>query len=225
MVRKNDLGEFEFRVLRSEALSSGDREIVSGLFEVAYRQANHAYLDRSLGRLRFLALATHRGRPAGFALADRRWLELPRCAEPQLVNLGGIACVASEFRRRGLFGHLEELAAAAGETGHPTRVLRCGRMAHPASFRGLSRNPSAVPRPGVTPSAWQQEVGLAIAEAYGSRVDPETFVCLGDGIPVGYPRMEIDATEEEWELFRHVDRDRGDSLLGIAWAPSSPDGW
>jgi hypothetical protein len=55
--------------------------------------------------------------------------------------------------------------------------------------------------------------------------DPLTFVCKGTGVPIGYPIMDIDATPEEWEMFRYVDRSRGDSLLGISWAPDAPDGW
>ncbi len=43
------------------------------------------------------------------------------------------------------------------------RRLGCGRMAHPASFRGMARSLSVVPKPGVRPTEWQQEVGQAVA--------------------------------------------------------------
>jgi len=104
--------------------------------------------------------------------------------------------------------------------------MTAGRMAHPASFRLMSRNPSAVPKAGVTPTPWQQEVGIAIAGAYGVEdFDPETFVCRGSGTPIGYPIMEVDVAPGEWEVFRPVNRDRGDSLLGIAWMGEPPAGW
>ena len=54
---------------------------------------------------------------------------------------------------------------------------------------------------------------------------PETFVCLGDGTPIGYPMMEFDVEPHEWELFEAVDRDRGDALLAIAWTPDAPLDW
>jgi hypothetical protein len=37
--------------------------------------------------------------------------------------------------------------------------------------------------------------------------------------------IDIDATPEEWEMFKSVDRAKGDSLLGIAWNPTPPEGW
>jgi hypothetical protein len=90
----------------------------------------------------------------------------------------------------------------------------------------MSRNPSAVPRRGHRPTRWQRAVGTAIAEAYGSPgFDPETFVVRGSGRPVGFPAIEIDATPEEWDLFAPVNRQAGDSLLGIAWNPDAPAGW
>jgi hypothetical protein len=99
-------------------------------------------------------------------------------------------------------------------------------MAHPAALRTIGRFPTAVPKAGVRPTAWQQEVGKAIAEAYGVHgFDPETFVCLGDGTPIGYPMMEFDVEPHEWDLFEAVDRDRGDALLAIAWVPEAPPDW
>lgn len=105
-------------------------------------------------------------------------------------------------------------------------ALNCGRMAHPASYRLMARSPSAVPKAGVEPTPWQQQVGMAIAAAYGVEdFDPTTFVCHGSGTPIGYPVIDIEAEPGEWVVFRPVDRDRGDSLLGIAWMGDPPDGW
>jgi hypothetical protein len=99
-------------------------------------------------------------------------------------------------------------------------------MAHPAALRSIARLPTVVPRTGHRLTRWQQEVGRAIAEAYGVHgFDPETFVCLGSGQPIGYPDIEFDVEPHEWEIFEPVDRDRGDALLAIAWAPDAPPGW
>ena len=46
-------------------------------------------------------------------------------------------------------------------------------------------------------------VGLAVADIYGSRLDPETFATIGDGTPIGYPRLDVDATPEDRDTPHH----------------------
>ena len=128
--------------------------------------------------------------------------------------------------------HLLYVTFAWDEAGNPAGVvsegrwLTCGRMAHPGAFRLMASNPTCLPRPGRTPTPWQQEVGQAVADIYGvENFDPETFVCVGSGKPIGYPVIELEAEEDEWEVFKPVDRDRGDALLGIAWTPTAPEDW
>lgn len=225
MVRQPSLSEFQFRVMPSSEAEAGDLAAIAELFKGAYRQANLAYLEKSLARLGYLALAYHEGQAAGFALGETRLMELPRLPD-QVVALAGICCIGMAFRRRGLFGRLEALALSAARAPRAERALSCGRMAHPASFRGMSRSPSVVPKPGVRPTKWQKEVGQAVAEAYGVYgFDPETFVCIGNGTPIGYPVIDIEAGPDEWQVFEAVDRDRGDSLLGISWGQNPPPGW
>jgi hypothetical protein len=220
-----DLSEFEFRVQDAGALSERERDELLGLFETNYRRANPAFLAKSLTQLRCVATATRGDVAVGFALAETRVMDLPRLPE-QVVSLAGIGCVAPEFRRRGVLGELERRAVTANPVPERPRRLICGRMAHPAALRIIGRLPTAVPRAGVRPTAWQQAVGKAIAEAYGAHgFDPETFVCLGDGTPIGYPMLEFDVEPHEWELFEAVDRGRGDALLAIAWAPDAPPDW
>ena len=225
--RDRGLDDFTFIAKEAAHLTEGEREIAHALFAVAYRDANAAYLDKSLSRLKHIAIAMQGETPAGFACGESRVMDLPRLPQ-QLVTLAGICCIDPRFRRRGLFGYLEVLALReslppdAGER----RILRCGRMAHPASMRTMQYGVGVVPRRGAAPTSWQREVGIAIAEAYGSAgFDSETFVVQGSGVPIGYPDIEIEATPEEWELFGPVNRDHGDSLLGLAWSPEPPEGW
>jgi hypothetical protein len=224
-VVKRDFSDFTFRTLPSAELSPADVDTIMALFEENYREANRAYLERSLTKLKYTTIAEQDGMPAAFALGEARVMDLMRLPR-QLVTLAGICCVSPQFRRRGLFGEVEARSIRASEPPFAERYLACGRMAHPASFRVMSRSPVVVPKAGNRPTAWQQAVGTAIAEAYGvSEFDPETFVCKGTGVPIGHPVMEVDATPEEWAMFRHVDRSRGDSLLGISWYPDAPEGW
>lgn len=221
----SDFSAFDFTVKETRALSEQERRELFRLFELNYRQANPAFLEKSLTTLRHAAMAFFGGVAVGFGLAETRVMDLPRLPA-QVVTLAGICCIAPEFRRRGLFGKLELLAMSAEAVPETPRRLACGRMAHPAAMRTISRFPKSVPRPGVRPTAWQQQVGRAIAEAYGVRdFDPETFVCIGSGTPTGYPRIEFDVEPHEWEIFEPVDRDRGDALLTIAWVPDPPQEW
>jgi len=184
VVTQRDFSEFEFRVLRTERLDSRDLEAVMRLFNAAYRQANPAYIEKSLSRLAYLAIARREGEPAGFALGEMRIMDLPRLPS-QVVSLAGICCIDLPFRRRGLFGVLEGMALGAAKVTSPSeRRLSCGRMAHPASFKGMSRSPSVVPRRGVRPTPWQREVGQEGQDGEGQDEDCQTLhdashaVCL-----------------------------------------------
>jgi hypothetical protein len=224
--RHRDLSDFTFETKTTDAITDADRAALFALFDGAYRDANHAYLEKSFGVLRYLTIATQDGKHAGFALGEMRVLDLPRLPQ-QPVAMAGICCIDAAFRRRGLFSALEARSlAAAGIAIESGRILRCGRVAHPASFRLMTLDPTHVPKPNVVPTSWQQEVGAAVAAAYRvAEFDPQTFVCRGAGVPIGYPVMDIESTPDEWIVFREVNRDRGDSLLGIAWGPNAPEGW
>lgn len=225
-VDRPGIDDIETRVVRTDTIGKDDLEVVHHLFDVSYHQANHAYLEKSFSRLRYIAIATVGGIPAGFAVADVVETDLPRMSGLQVVNLAGICCVAAEFRRMGLFRKLEGLAAGASDVSRAgRRTLVCGRMAHPASFRTISRSPAVIPKYGVPITDWQKEVGLRVAELYGVNLDPETMVVIGSGVPIGYPIIEQEVTEKEWLPFRAVNRDHGDSLLGITWSPDAPEGW
>jgi hypothetical protein len=217
---------FVFRTVPTDSLTAADRRLLSELFDASFRHANQAHLEKLLGQLRTVSVAVCDDKPAGFTLSDVRIMDLPRLPE-QVVMLGSLACVAPEFQRRGLMIELARRNFVESTPRWSQRALFCVRYGHPAAFRAIvARNVSGVPRPGVRPTAWQQEVGRAIADAYGEeRFDPETFICMGAGTPIGYPVIDFEVEPVDWEVFRHVDRERGDSLLGIAWMPGAPPGW
>jgi hypothetical protein len=224
MARAPDLAGMTIVTKPTADLSGDDRAMMSALFDIAYRDANQPYLEKSLPKLRFAALATQGETAAGFSLGDMRVMDLPRLPQ-QVVVLAGICCIDPRFRRRGLFGALQRAAVSGAGIVPRGRLLSAGRMAHPVSFRVM--NPATrIPRYGITPTAWQREVGQAIADVYGvPRFDAETFVCHGTGEPIGYPNIEMEVEPEEWRIFEQVDRDRGDSLLGLTWSPDAPEGW
>jgi hypothetical protein len=218
--------EFAFRTMPIDSLTTTDRQMLSELFDASFRDANQAHLDKLLGQLRTVSVALCGKKPAGFTMSDVRIMDLPRLPD-QVVMLGGLTCVVPEFHRRGLMMDLgsRNLIETTPQWGQ--RALICGRYVHPAVYkRVVSAREQGVPRPGVRPTAWQQEVGRAIADAYEVEdFDAETFVCRGSGRPIGDPIIDLQLEPEDWEAFRHVDDDRGDSLLGIMWMPDAPAGW
>ena len=216
-------GDLALGVEATATLGADDERRVVDLFAANYRDADVDYLRESMRALRLIALARDGAAIVGFSLADNRRLDLPRLPN-RVVRLAGLACVAPAYRRRRLMVALSSLTVRHDLGDDPGLV--CGRMAHPATFRLMERLPTAVPRIGVPLTDWQREIGAAIAAAYGTRAfDPATFVCRGRGRPIGYPRIEIEATPDEWAQFRHVDRARGDALLGFAWLSPPPPGW
>ena len=217
----------DLRVGRSAELDPPARQQIHDLFAATYDEPNHAYIDRSMEAMRFVARALDGDTLLGFALSDARHEPLPRFETPQLLLLAGIGCVRPEQRRSGLFSEIARRAAfASGEIERATgRYLACGRMAHPAGFRSMRRIPTVIPREGVVVSDWHLEVAAAVAACYGVTLKPGSLVVQGSGRPIGTPRIEIDVAPEEWVPFRDVDRSRGDSLLGLAWAPDPPPGW
>ena len=221
-----NLDDIDIRVIKTEALDNDDLRMVHQLFDLSYRQANHSYLERSFSKLRYIALAQIGKILAGFAVADTVKTHLPRLADPQIVSLAGICCVDPKYRRMGLFTKLEVSAAdGSGLLKTAKRLLMCGRMAHPVSYRTIGKYPSVIPKYGVSLSGWHKDMGLKVSELYGVTIDPETLHVIGDGSPCGYPNIDCEVTEQEWLLFKEVNRDRGDTLLGIIWVPDAPEGW
>jgi hypothetical protein len=220
------LDELDYRVVKTFDLSAAELDSVHKLFGLSYEKPNHAYLNKSLAQLSYVALAYRGKKIVCFAVGDVIESSVPGISGPQIIHMGGISCISPDFRRMGLFRNLQMLIA--DETGlikPDTRVITCGRMAHPASARIITSFPGAIPKNGVILSGWQKEVGVCLSGLYGATIDAETFVVKGDGTPIGYPKVDIVATDEEWELFEKVDRDRGDSLLFVAWYPHAPEGW
>ena len=215
---------FQFEVMPSAEVVPSTVERLLALFHSSYRVPNDDYLRRSLERLRFLATANAGQDLAGFAVGEMRIVDLPRLPG-QAVALAGICCVAERFRRLGLFRELERKAFAAAALTPRDRVLSCGRVAHPASFRTIAWNPTHVPRRRARPTVWQREVGAAVARIYGvEEFHEDTFVCVGSGKPM-LPIIDLDVEPEEWQVFAPLDWARGDSLLGLYWTPDAPPGW
>jgi len=97
---RDSTADLEFDAIATSTLGEPARARILALFRASYREANEAYLERSLSRLRFIATATSADALAGFALGEMRIMDLPGVAQ-QAVALAGMCCVDASFRRRG----------------------------------------------------------------------------------------------------------------------------
>ena len=185
-----ELKDIEIKVILTKDLSVDDLGKIHQLFDQSYDQANYLYLEKSFARLRYISLAIFKDELVGFGVADAVETKLPRLTELQVVLMGGICCVASDYRRLGLFKHLQDIAFRHSDQMRPAaRYLACGRMAHPASFRLISKTSAVIPKFGVPLSDWQKEISQKVAELYGINLDPDSLVAVGDGSPCGYPKF------------------------------------
>ena len=79
MADKRDIAEFEFETVAADALTKAQRAQVIGLFDACYRQANHAYLEKSLARLRFVSLAARDAKLIGCIVTDTAYADDNTC--------------------------------------------------------------------------------------------------------------------------------------------------
>jgi hypothetical protein len=235
-VEGNRLAWFDFGPMEIEGiaidvwgtgeLSSDDRAGLHRVFDDAYIDGDHGYLDDQLARLAHVALARGEEGVVGFALSDARIVDLPRLPQ-QVVRTAGLACVHSAHKRKGISNRLESMAMTAGDVPAAIHTVLTGRFAHPAGTHHLRTRVDIVPRIGEPPTAWQREVAVALAGVLGvTDFDADTFVCRGPGRPVGQNVIEVDSdvAEQEAALFAPVDRTRGDTLLAVWWT-TPPPGW
>jgi len=127
----------------------------------------------------------------------------------------------------GLFSHLAKAASqASGKLPVNNRYLNCGRTAHPVSYKYLANiGAGGIPKPGRPLSPWHLEMLERVAALYCVKVYPGTSVVIGKGMPIGYPRLDVVATDIEHKLFENVNRDKGEALLTMSWSPDAPSGW
>ena len=53
-------------------------------------------------------------------------------------------------------------------------------------------------------------------------LDARTFVVKSKGNIAGYPKVEVEATKNDWKIFKRANRKLGESLLTMAWVPNAP---
>lgn len=104
-------------------------------------------------------------------------------------------------------------------------VLMGIRMNDPATFEAFKVLSGAIPRPGHHANGEERAWGRRLAKRYrigNSVYDPRTFVAAGDGGQPGVLDYESARPEridpELVALLSDVRRERGDSLVAVAWA-------
>jgi len=200
---------------------------ILALFDAAYADADHSYLLASFEVMDWISLAMHGPNLAGFAVGDTKIVDLPRMHGLQSVATYGIGCVDENYRRMGLFTRLEKaVVQASGKLSVNGRYLNCGRTAHPATYNFFPNiGTGCIPEPDRPLSPWHLEMVERVAALYCVEVHPGTCIVIGKGMPIGYPRLKVVATDAELRMFENVNRDRGEALLTMSWTPDAPTGW
>ncbi|HEX4906319.1 MAG TPA: hypothetical protein VFU93_12765 [Acidimicrobiales bacterium] len=200
------------------------------MFTAAYQDPDPDYLDDQLAQLQGIGIATDAsGEVIGFTLYGWRELDLPVIGV-HYVGLPGLACADPTTRRKGV-------AAACGNAAGLVAVLgplhlSVMKLATPASLNMALRSlavgswppaddPYALYR---NPTRTQLLVTAALARVHGC-AGADGAVGIGRGRPIGRPKVDPEVTTEQAALFDGINRDRGDSLLWVAWLVPPPDAW
>jgi hypothetical protein len=225
-----DFGPMEIEGIDIDAkptaeLTDDERAGLHRVFDDAYVDGDHRYLDEQLEQLATVALARSVDEGVvGFALSDARVVDLPGLPA-QVLRTAGLSCVVSNHKRKGISSRLEATAMAFGDAPAAEHLLLASRFAHAAGLHNVRRRVPVIPRPDHRPTAWQREVAAAVASVLGvASFDPDAFVCHGPGRPVGKNVIDLDVPDEEAALFAPVDRTQGDTLLALWWT-TPPPGW
>ncbi|HUP84462.1 MAG TPA: hypothetical protein VM143_02235 [Acidimicrobiales bacterium] len=92
----------DIEVKSTSELTDADRAGLHRVFDDAYIDGDHGYVDEQLAMLKSIALAgsVEEG-VVGFALSDARVLDLPRLPG-QVLRTAGLSCVLSNHKRKGI---------------------------------------------------------------------------------------------------------------------------
>jgi len=204
-------------------LDDRTRRGLEEVFEHCYLDPDPAYLTGAIERATHISVARQDGHVVAFFTGGTTVVDVPGYGT-KVAWLPGLACVAPDVRRKGLMQSLGSVLVPAANPVAPD--IGGAKFAHPGSARGVLRSKNNIPRIGVdSPKPLHRTVGRVLAEAVGATdFDDEHFVCIGNGRPLR-ALVEVDAPVEEWAMFEHVDRSRGDSLLVCTWLKSPPAGW
>src|SRR5436309_5226887 len=86
------------RVLAGPEVGDGERLAMHRLFDLAYRDADHHYLDHSIARLGTAGLGYRGDELIAFAVGGRRVVDLPLVG-PTRILMAGLCCVHPGHRR------------------------------------------------------------------------------------------------------------------------------
>jgi hypothetical protein len=214
-------------------LTDSEWEAVKACFVHAVRSADVGYLDRRFADLTTIGLAWRDGRLLGFSAVGMREADLPFIGHRSFLDCG-LTCVDPNAQEAGISNAVGTIAMQYAPFELPNEFALLN-FATPvmlrAAFRfGRSSWPGTtiaeVAAAMASPTATQRAVGQAIADLYGaSSYDADHWVMRASQ-PFGESGADPHDLEPEYaDLFRHVDRGAGDTLLGTFWWSDPPPAW
>jgi hypothetical protein len=216
-------------------LTDDERARVHRVFDAAFRGADHSYLDRTLARMSSIGLGFRDDELLGFCTCTQAELDFPGLGR-RIFNDAGLTCVDPGARLSGLsnaIGHM----ALAGMKAIGMSDFAMLHYATPVTAKAtFSFTGGGSGWPGrdveewvanyrMSPTANQRAAGQTIARyLQAEEYDDEHWVLIGTGHPLestALPNLE----PEYFELFEHVDLNRGDQLLALFWPQPPPEWW
>ena len=216
-------------------LTPDERAQVHRVFDTAFRQADHSYLDRTLARMSSIGLGFRDQELLGFCTCTQAELDFPGLGR-RIFNDAGLTCVDPAARLSGLTNGIGHMALAGMKIiGMPdfamlhyvTPVTAKGTFSFVGSGAGWpgSNIEEWVANYRTSPTINQRAAGQTIAAyLHAEDYDDEHWVLIGTGRPLqstAVPNLE----PAYFELFEHVDLNRGDQLLALFWPQPPPEWW
>jgi hypothetical protein len=202
-------------------------------FASAFRGADGGHLDRRFAVLSTIGLDWRDGRLLGFSAVGMREADLPFVGHRSFLDCG-LTCVDPGAQEAGISNAVGTIAMQHTPFDLPNEFALLN-FATPVMLRAAFRFGTAA-WPGTdieqvaaamaNPTRAQRAVGQAIADLFGAKsYDAEHWVMRAVQ-PFGESGTDPHDLEPGYgELFRHVDRAAGDTLLGMFWWNDPPPAW
>ncbi len=202
------------------AVSDAELEAMADLCAEGPNPFTVGFLSKQTELWVLLTEAREGGRLRGFVFST-----LERIGGTPVVILGAGSVTRISRRSTVLSALVAEQLHRAVMAFPDEDVLMGVRMNDPSAFDVFKVLSNVIPRPGHNANGEERAWGRRLAKRYrigNSVYDPRDFVATGDGgqpavFDYESPRPEKIAPELH-ALFGNVQRDRGDSLVAVAWA-------
>jgi hypothetical protein len=227
------LGDSEISITSPSQLSGSEREEVCALFERSYGDPDRHHIERQFETMTSIVRGRTGDQLTTFSFDRTTTLTLPVIG-PTTIHQSGTLCMDPDYQR---MGYVKNGAAVVGilSVGEEPASLGVHHFATPVTLHAnLQMLPNSWPgtdvgsviRAYAAPTSTQRAIGHRLAEdADAADYDEEHWVLIGTGRSPGEAATAVGLDPAYDQLFKHVNRARGDTLLGPFWQTQPPAVW